>query len=188
MDCNKANKLIMDYMDFNISQEDNFLLEKHLEECKECRESFELYTQILDEFSLNLDNIMETPEGFEMEIMEKIEHIEPRYIKEKTRKNIIAYVFLGMTSLMFSLFLIVSLNKDVFLANPEKLPILSTYYNFFDKLFNISLDSISISSIYEGISSIGPYVMEGIKYTSLITVACLVIAQILLRKRESLKV
>ena len=188
LDCNKANKFMMDYMDFNISEEDNFLLEKHLESCEECRESFNLYTQILDEFSLDADNIIEAPEDFEMQIMEKIEHIEPRYIKEKTNKNIITYVFLGMTSLMFSLFLIVSLNKDVFLSNPEKSPVLSAYYNFFDKLFNISLDTINLSSIYNAISSTLPYVMEGLKYTSLITIGCLLIAQLLLRRRESLKV
>ena len=61
----------MNYMDFDISEENNFLLEKHLEECEECRESFELYTQILDEFSLDADNIIEAPQDFEISVMEK---------------------------------------------------------------------------------------------------------------------
>ena len=187
MDCNKANKLMMDYMDFNISEEDNFLLEKHLEECEECRESFELYTQILDEFSLDAD-IIEAPEDFEINIMEKIEHIEPDYIKEKSKKNMVTYVFLGMTSLMFSLFLIVSLNKDVFLANPEKSPLLYTYYNFFDNIFNISLERFNISVIWQGISSALPYVIEGLKYTSIIVIVCMIVAQYLLHRRESLKI
>lgn len=188
MDCNKANKLMMDYMDLNISEEDNFLLEKHLEECKECRESFGLYTQILDEFSLDADNIIEAPEDFEINIMEKIEHIEPRYIKEKTKKNMVAYVFLGMTSLVFSLFLIVSLNQDVFLSNPEQYPIIYGYYKFFENIFNISIDTLNISSIWALLNTILPYIIEGLKYTSIITIACMAIAQFLLRRRESLKI
>ena len=188
MDCNKANKLMMNYMDFDISEENNFLLEKHLEECEECRESFELYTQILDEFSLDADNIIEAPQDFEISVMEKIEHIEPRYIKEKTKKNMVVYVFLGMTSLVFSLFLIISLNKDVLLANPEKSPILYSYYKFFDNIFNMSLDTLNISSILQLIESILPYILEGLKYTSIITIICIVIAQFLLHRRESLKI
>nr|WP_317358082.1 zf-HC2 domain-containing protein [uncultured Tyzzerella sp.] len=188
MDCNKANKLMMAYMDFNISEEDNFLLEKHLEDCEECKESFQLYTEILEEFSLDADNIIEAPEDFEIKIMEKIEYIEPTYIREKSKKNMVAYVFLGMTSLVFSLFLIISLNKDVFLSNPEKLPVLNTYYNFFNNIFNVSFESISLQNILNSISTILPYILEGLKYTSIVVVFCMILAQYLLYRRESLKI
>ncbi|WP_317367036.1 zf-HC2 domain-containing protein [uncultured Tyzzerella sp.] len=188
MDCNKVNKLMMDYMDSNISEEDNFLLQKHLEQCDECRESFELYTQILDEFSLDADYIIEAPEDFEINIMKQIEHIEPRYIKEKTKKNMVAYVFLGMTSLMFSLFLIVSLNKEVFLSKPEQYPIICRYYKFFENIFNISIDTLNITDMISLLNTILPYIIEGLKYTSIITIICIIIAHFLLRRRESLKI
>lgn len=188
MDCNKANKLMMEYMDFTISEEDNFLLEKHLEECDECKESFELYTQILDEFSLDAKNIIEAPEDFEIKVMEKIEHIEPRYIKEKNNKNILIYSFLGMTALAFSFFLMISLNKEIILSNPEQTPILNSYYQFFNNIFNLSLDTLSLNSVIETFSNILPYIWEGLKYTSIIVIIGLALAQYLLHKRESLKI
>lgn len=188
MDCNKANKLMMDYMDLNISEEDEFSLRNHLKECEECRESFELYTQILDEFSLDANNIIEAPEDFEANIMEKIEYVEPRYIKEKDNKNIIAYVSLGMTSLFISMFILASLNKDVLLNNSEKMPILYKYYLFFENIFNISIDNISLSAIWKSITTIFPYVLEGLKYTSILGLIFIIVAQYLLYRRESLKV
>lgn len=178
----------MEYMDFTISEENSFLLEKHLEQCEECRESFELYTQILDEFSLDAENIIEAPEDFEIKVMEKIEYIEPKYIKEKNKKNILTYSFLGMTSLAFSLFLMISLNKEVFLSNPEQTPILNSYYQFFNNIFNLSLNTLSFSSVIETFSNILPYVLEGLKYTSIVVIIGLALAQYLLHKRESLKI
>ncbi len=188
MDCNKANKLMMDYMDLTITEEDEFLLKNHLKNCDECRESFELYTQILEEFTIDANNIIKAPEDLEINIMEKIENIQPRYIKEKVNKNIIAYVSLGMTSLFISIFILISLNKDILLISSEKMPILYKYYLFVQNIFNISIDTISISSIMEGISSIFPYILEGIKYTSIFAVVCIIVAQYLLHRRESLKV
>ena len=59
---------------------------------------------------------------------------------------------------------------------------------FVQNIFNISIDTISLSSIMEGISSIFPYILEGIKYTSIFAVVCIIVAQYLLHRRESLKV
>ena len=177
MDCNKANKLMMDYMDLTITEEDEFLLKNHLKNCDECRE-----------FTIDANNIIKAPEDLEINIMEKIENIQPRYIKEKVNKNIIAYVSLGMTSLFISIFILISLNKDILLISSEKMPILYKYYLFVQNIFNISIDTISLSSIMEGISSIFPYILEGIKYTSIFAVVCIIIAQYLLHRRESLKV
>ncbi|WP_250278509.1 anti-sigma factor family protein [[Clostridium] colinum] len=185
MNCNKANKLMMDYMDFNISQEDEFLLKNHLKECNECKESFELYNEILEEFSLDCNTIIEAPEDFEINIMEKIEHIEPRYIKDKVKKNMVTYVFLAMTSLVFSLFLIVYLNKDVLLSNQSS--ILYKYYSFFENIFSISIETFNISYIWESILSILPYVLEGLKYTSILTIIAIIIAQYILYRRKTLK-
>ena len=188
VDCNRANQLIMDYMDFNISQEDEFLLKNHLKECDECRESFELYSQMLEEFSLDKKNIIQAPEDFEINVMEKIENIESRYIKEKTNKNIITYVFLAMISLTFSLFLMVSFNKDVFLSNPEKMPILNKYYLFFDKIFNISLKNLSLSSITQSLYDMVPHIIESLKYISLLMIICILIGQYILNKREKFNI
>ena len=178
----------MDYMDFNISKEDEFLLQNHLKKCSQCREDFELYTQILEEFTLDSENIIDAPENFEINIMEKIENIEPSYIKEKNNKNIIAYVFLGITSLMLSMFLIIYLNKDVFLNLKEQMPFLYNYYSFFENLSKISLETFSLSSLWEQLSVLIPYAIEGIKYTSIVSIIFIIVAQCFLRRRESLKI
>ena len=129
----------MDYMDLTITEEDEFLLKNHLKNCDECRESFELYTQILEEFTIDANNIIKAPEDLENNIMEKIENIQPRYIKEKVNKNIIAYLSLGMTSLFISIFILISLNKEVLLINSEKMPILYKYYLFLQNIFLSSI-------------------------------------------------
>ena len=52
----------------------------------------------------------------------------------------------------------------------------------------MSLDTLNISSILQLIESVLPYILEGLKYTSIITIVCIVIAQFLLHRRESLKI
>ena len=188
MDCNKANQLMMKYMDFNISEEDEFLLKNHIKECSECNENFNLYTQILEEFSIDKENIIEAPEDFEVEIMKKIEHIEPRYIKEKSNKNILCYTALAMTTFVFSLFLLLSFNKDLLLANTEKYPILDKYYTFFESILNFNIKEDSFSSLLENLSFIMPYVINGLKYISILMIIFIIIGQYFLIKRKTLKI
>lgn len=188
LDCNKANKLIMDYMDFNISKEDEFLLQNHLKECPQCREDFELYTQILEEFTLDTQNTVEAPENFELNVMKKIENIEPTYIREKNNKNIVAYAILTVTALMFSMFFIIYLNKDAFLNIEEQMPVLYNYYLFFENLSNFSLETFSLSNLWEQIYILMPSAVEGIKYTSVIAIIFIIVAQYFLTRRESLKI
>ena len=188
MNCNKANQLMMDYLDLNISEENEFLLKNHLKECEECKESFNLYTQILDEFSLDKENIIEAPEDFEIEVMKKIEIIEPRYIKEKFNKTMVYYTILGMTCLSFSLFLLISFNKDSFLSNVSNSPILNKYYLFFESMFNINIQKINIHHLWENITNLTPLILEGLKYTSLIMIFFIIIGQYFVYKRKSIKV
>ncbi len=185
MNCNKANKLIMEYIDCNISPEDEFLLKNHLKICSECQESFKFYTEILEEFSLNNKTIIQAPEDFEKNVMKKIENIEPKYIKEKNNKKLITFVFLFMASLTFSIFLMISLNKDVFLENPEKMPVLRAYYYFFDKIFNISLENFSLTYIINSLYDILPHIIESLKCTSLLMLICILIAQYISNKRKN---
>lgn len=187
MDCNKANDLMMDYMDFNISEEDRFLLDKHLKECKQCREEFELYSQIITEFEIDKEQI-ETPCNFEEDIMKKIEDIEPEYIKKKEEKHIIAYVSLGLTALCIAIFTMLSSKEDILLNNIENMPIAYKYYSFFDSFSNIHLKDMNFQTVLETINTCFPYVLEGIKYTSIVGIICIIIAQIYSTKKESLKI
>lgn len=175
-------------MDFNISKEDEFLLQNHLKECAQCREDFNLYTQILEEFTLDIENTIEAPEDFELNIMNKIENIEPAYIKEKNNKNIIAYTILTVTSLMFSMFFIIYLNKDAFLNMKEQMPILYNNYLFFENLSNFSLKTCNLSNLWQQMHILMPSAIEGVKYTSVIAIVFIIVAQYFLTKRESLKI
>ncbi len=175
MDCNKANELMMDYMDFNLSDEDRFLLEHHLKECKTCKEEFEIYSNMLEEFSVVED--IHLPEDFEVQVMEKIEAIEPKYLKQKKDNNNLIYVFIGFMALSISIFNILSYNKDIILQNIQDMPIFYKYYIVFENIFNLNLSDLSSDKFRELINLLLLYFVEGIKYSSIFVILGLVFAQ-----------
>ena len=82
MDCNKAGRLMMAYMDKNISKEEELNLSRHVNKCDTCREEFDIYK----EMKLDLDGD-ETPlissatafsPDFECAIMGKITKLAER--------------------------------------------------------------------------------------------------------------
>lgn len=143
MDCNKANKLMMKFMDNTISEEKYLLLEEHLEECAECQNDFSIYTEILEGFSNDME-ILEVHEDFEEKIMQKIEHIEPNYTKNKKITNIFYWTIGIVSSFLLGLNLFFNFNK---IYVTEKFNLISFKYileefnnilnNFFNFIINL---------------------------------------------------
>jgi len=46
MNCEEIKKLMMGYLDGEISEKDKNLVEKHLVECKKCRDEYDSFTQL----------------------------------------------------------------------------------------------------------------------------------------------
>lgn len=133
MDCNKANKLILKFMENSITEEEYISLENHLENCKECEDDFSLYTSVLDDFEQNI-NIMEAPSDFTQNVMKKIEHIKPDYIDNKKSTNIFYYTISLFSALLIGIVIFVNFYKDDIVKN---FPADSFIYKFFE--FNQNL-------------------------------------------------
>ena len=131
MNCEKANELMMEIIDNKISKDEYLLFEKHLEQCENCKKDFLMYQQILEEF--NEIEILEAPENFEQNIMEKIENIEPEYRKSNKKINI----FYWCISLIASFLLGVNIFSDSIIGKFNILSIKCGINNFNDIFKNI---------------------------------------------------
>lgn len=70
MNCNKAEKYIMKYIDGELSEKEARILNEHILMCRVCKESFYIYNTI----SVNIVEKLEysAPEGFEARVMGSI--------------------------------------------------------------------------------------------------------------------
>ena len=82
MNCKAAENLIMNYMDNTLSEQDALKLNEHLKVCSECREAFEMYEMITNDFEAE-EFLVSAPENFEEELMLKIQNITPDYLTRK---------------------------------------------------------------------------------------------------------
>lgn len=99
MDCNKAGKLMMSYMDKNITTDEESKLHHHVSKCDACREEFAVYQdlEVEEETFLNPEVPCTVyPSDFEGNVMNKI-----FILSERSEKNF-KLVF-GVYSTMFSL-------------------------------------------------------------------------------------
>lgn len=177
MDCNKANKLMMKFMDNSLTDEEYLLLEKHLEECAECKKDFSLYTEILENFSEET-MIIEAPENFEEMVMAKIENIEPKYIDLKNRTNNFYYIIAGVSSLLFSISMLVNMNKEIIITNFSSQSFLYKVLQFNEY---IGMLSKSVFLFLEETISIIllnlPIFMDYLRIASFIAILILILAQ-----------
>ena len=83
MDCNKAGRLMMAYMDKNIEEKDKTNLNHHIDKCDACREEFAIYQEMSQD--LESDTVLKVekiptmhPPNFESAIMDKISKLSER--------------------------------------------------------------------------------------------------------------
>ena len=84
MDCNVFKKRLYDYLEDNITHDMKSAMEKHIEECENCREIYNKEREIDEEFKsvFNIDGIEFS--SSRADIMKKIDR--NRYSKSKTNK------------------------------------------------------------------------------------------------------
>lgn len=177
MDCNKANKLMMKFMDNSLTEEEHLLLESHLQECEECKKDFSLYTEILEDFSEEI-GLIEAPESFEENVMSIIEDIEPEYVEVKNRMNKFYYLTGGAIVLLFTSSLVVNMNKELILTNFDEKSFL---YKILELNEYISISSKSVldflTKTFYIIESNLPIFINYLRLASFIAIIVLVLAQ-----------
>ncbi|MEA4816441.1 MAG: zf-HC2 domain-containing protein [Lachnospiraceae bacterium] len=94
MNCNKAEKYIMKYIDGELSEKEAELLNEHILKCRICKESFYIYNRI----SVNMVENFEykVPDGFEARVMKSIVLVEPIKPEPDTNEGLI-----GIFSVLF---------------------------------------------------------------------------------------
>ena len=187
MDCNKANKLMMQFMDNSILEDDYLLLEQHLEECDVCKKDFSLYIEILNGFSGNI-GLVEAPEDFEDIVMNRIEDIEPEYIDLKNRFNNFYYVMGGIISLLFSISMLININKELILNNFSSDSIIYKILQFNDYIGILSTSFVEFFMKTISIIEINlPIFLEYLRLTSFIAIIILILAQYRVYKNNRVK-
>lgn len=99
MNCIKAEKLMMSYMDNTLSENDAKKLNEHIKICEDCKEAFFVYEMMQD--SLENAELVEAPDGFEQNVMSKISSIVPDYL---TKENISVYSIQSVVWGLFTIF------------------------------------------------------------------------------------
>lgn len=179
---------MMKYMDSCISEEEADELRKHVSECEICKEDFLIYDEILEEFS-NMDNIIQAPEGFEQQVMAKIEALEPIYINSEARTDNILCTLWGIFSILAGIGTILFVNKDAITSFMLQTPSLSGYASMFASVESYVLQFkdgflTSINTIVQVVSS---YAVS-LKYVSLIAFVLLVAAQYFIYKKDKVEI
>lgn len=77
MNCKTSEKLIMKYVDGEISEDEARLLNSHITQCSSCRADFYFYDGLIK--SLNEFEEIEAPVTFEAEVMAKINALDYNY-------------------------------------------------------------------------------------------------------------
>jgi len=144
MNCKRAEKLMMNYMDNTLSEEDAKKLNEHIKVCKECKESFLIYEM----FSVENKEIIEAPENFEQEVMMKISAITPAYLtKENISMDSINAVIWGTFAMLFGIGIMFNLYDSQILNYISQNEVIASLYqtvtpigNFISKYINDSFE------------------------------------------------
>jgi len=99
MDCNAAEKLMMSYMDGEMTEKEAESLQHHICQCSNCKEDFFLYDSLVAD--MEFIPVFEAPSGFEDQVMASIAELplwEEKTLVEKERgfwKRLVA-IFTGI--------------------------------------------------------------------------------------------
>jgi predicted anti-sigma-YlaC factor YlaD len=120
MVCEKANELMMVYMDGLLDDFEEMNLLKHMEICETCREDFALYKEMLGDFTADRLEIIEAPEGFVASVMQEVERVNIYFPEgERNKGKVLDYVFFaawGITAVAFIIATVLFTHGDVMIA------------------------------------------------------------------------
>lgn len=148
MDCEKSKEYMLKYIEESITGKEMFELKKHIKECRECKEEFDVYSEISGEINdidfESTENNDVVSEKFEIDVMKKISGIE-----FKTEKILIFLTGIISLCVAFAIFIevcqnIVFFDKNIFDSAIEN----ST--GFFEKISLVM--KLNIASVLQFIS------------------------------------
>lgn len=100
MKCNEAQNHMMKFFDKEINDIEEAQLKQHLKSCKTCCAEFSNLERIFAEIEQE-DLVIEPPEDFEIQVMNRIEN-ETKMYKKNTDDNAYVYnILLGVVSFIF---------------------------------------------------------------------------------------
>lgn len=147
MNCSRAEKLMMDYIDNTLSADDAKKLNEHLKVCENCKESFLIYEMFQD--AIQDEEIIEAPENFEKELMIKISDITPSYItKENISMDSLNAIIWGTFAMLFGIGIMFNLYDDSILTYVAQNEYISNFYNVITPIGNLISKYINESFAY----------------------------------------
>ena len=180
MDCEKANGLMMKYMDGVLTESDAASLNRHIQTCGRCKEDFSVYDGIISGFSEM--ELCEPPEGFELRVMNIVRQLPEAGLKSISRP---LFGVLGVFSILLGLGVILAMNKDALLnwigQYPVLKPLLDIYAPLSAAVGNISYQ---VSAALAQASSYLRQVWPNLYYVPLLLFGALAAAQFVIYRRE----
>lgn len=185
MDCNNASSLMMKYMDNMLTDSEATELGIHINVCSSCKEDFDIYTAISDEFAADSAILFEAPDDFEALVMAEISLLEAHDITPATKDTFMGFV-LGISSMIFGLGLTISMYKEQLLDFASGYPWLSDLITgasrISDLVFSqINSFTIATTSYFSTFNSL----IVNSKYVILFIVAALTVAQYVLYTKSN---
>ena len=180
MECEKANDLMMKYMDGTLSESEAFSLNRHIKTCGQCEEDFLMYDSILDDFSGM--TLSEPPEGFELRVMSIVRQLPEVGVKSAHRS---LYGVLGVFSVLLGLGIILDMNKEPllnFMSQYRQLkPLLDIYAPVAAAVRDVSL---RVSAAVTQALSYAQQLSSGLYYVLLLLFGILAAAQYVIYRKE----
>ncbi len=110
MTCNNANELIMKHMDGLLSKEESMELNQHLTVCDKCKQEFEVFNNLLQNFDYECEivNNVDLGEDFNRSVMEEVFSIgyinKPTFLKKVlfNLSSILAFSIIGFCLVAFN--------------------------------------------------------------------------------------
>lgn len=180
MDCEKANSLMMKYMDGVLTESEAASLNRHIKTCGRCEEDFLAYDGIISGFSEI--ELCEPPEGFELRVMNIVRQLPEAGMKYINRP---LFGVLGVFSVLSGLGVILAMNKEALLSwimrYPALKPLLDIYMPVSSAVGNISYQAsaaLAKASLYL------QQIWSNLYYVPLLLFAALAAAQFVIYRRE----
>ncbi|MGL4791680.1 MAG: anti-sigma factor family protein [Anaerotignaceae bacterium] len=126
MKCEKAEKLMMKYMDGQISVEEAEMLNTHISACIDCKEAFFLYDELLNEME-DVEEVL-APEGFQEAVMAAVMALpkEERVSVYSLKYKVKVWVA-GTFAVLLSIGALLIGHRDIVLSSLYQIPLIRDY-------------------------------------------------------------
>lgn len=186
MDCYKADKLIMKYMDKAISEQEAQTLHEHISVCETCKGDFLIYDEMVNVFSAM--EWAKAPENFEALVMEQVRKLEPLSKKVTSAVDNIWCAVWGVFSILLGIGTLLALNGDLILTHMQQTPALSGYVPALQGLSaDISLLLGEVSLSFTAAANYLSGYMASIRFVLVAVLGVLIAAQFFVYRKDKVR-